>query len=164
MSWLTEDELRNLNFKSIGKNVLISNKASLYNPELMSIGDYSRIDDFCVISGQVTMGRNVHIAVFNNLAGGELGIRLEDFSGLAYGCDIFSQTDDYNGDTLTNPTIPDEFKKEIKKPVRVGKHCIVGTKSIIFPGVNMKDGCSLGAMSMLTQDTDPWGVYLGVPA
>lgn len=164
MAWLTKDELKKMQFKSLGNNVLISDKAAIYNPEMISIGDNSRIDDFCVISGNITIGNNVHIAVFNNVAGGEVGITLDDFSGLAYGCHVFSQSDDYNGNTLTNPTVPDEFKDEIKKPVRIGKHCIVGTNSIIFPGVNMGDGCSVGAMSMLTRSTEPWGVYFGVPA
>ncbi len=164
MAWLTKDELKKIQFKSLGNNVLISDKSVIYNPEMISIGDNSRIDDFCVISGNITIGNNVHIAVFNNVAGGEVGITLEDFSGLAYGCHVFTQSDDYNGNTLTNPTVPDEFKDEIKKPVRIGKHCIVGTSSIIFPGVDMGDGCSVGAMSMLTRSTEPWGVYFGVPA
>lgn len=164
MAWLSKDELHKMQFKSLGKNVLISDKAAIYNPDLITIDNNSRIDDFCVISGKVTIGKNVHIAVFNNVAGGELGITMEDFSGLAYGCHVFTQSDDYNGNTLTNPTVPDEFKTEIKKPIRIGKHCIVGTSSIIFPGVDMGDGCSLGAMSMLTKSTPPWGVYFGVPA
>jgi len=164
MAWLSETQLENMQFKHLGKNVLISEKAAIYNSEMMSIGDNSRIDDFCVVSGKVSIGKNVHFAVFNNISGGELGITFEDFSGLAYGCHVFTQSDDYIGNTLTNPTVPDEFKREIKKKVRIGKHCIVGTGSIILPGVDMADGCSLGAMSMLTKSTEPWGVYFGVPA
>jgi galactoside O-acetyltransferase len=56
----------------------------------MSIGDYSRIDDFYVLSGKITIGRNVHIAVFCNLAGGEPGLTMEDFSGLAYHVNVFT--------------------------------------------------------------------------
>ena len=112
MAWLTKDELKKMQFKSLGNNVLISDKSAIYNPEMISIGDNSRIDDFCVISGNVTIGNNVHIAVFNNVAGGEVGIILDDFSGLAYGCHVFTQSDDYNGNTLTNPTVPDEFKDD----------------------------------------------------
>ena len=113
--------------------MLISDKASLYNCELIDIGDNSRIDSLCVVSGKVSIGRNVHIAVFCNVAGGEAGISMLDFSGLAYGCQVFAQSDDYSGATLTNPTVPDKYKAEIKQPVVIGRHAIVGTKSIVFP-------------------------------
>ena len=164
MGYLSETELSRLNLKKLGKNVLISNKAAINGADEISIGDNSRIDDFCVLSGKVTIGRNVHIAVFSNVAGGELGVELCDFSGLAYSCNVFSQSDDYSGLTLTNPTVPDEYKTEIKKRVRIGRHCILGTGSIVFPGVDMADGCSLGAASVLLRDTEEWGVYAGVPA
>lgn len=111
MAFIPQNELENMGFKRLGKNVKISDKASLYNVEQIEIGDNSRIDDFCLVSGNVKIGRNVHVAAFCNIAGGEPGIVLEDFSGLAYGCHIFSQSDDYSGNTLTNPTIPKQYKK-----------------------------------------------------
>lgn len=164
MAFLTREQLVEMGFRSVGRNVKISDKAAIYNADQISIGDHSRIDDFCVVSGKVTVGRNVHIAVFCNLAGGTEGIELEDFAGLAYGCHVFSQSDDYSGATLTNPTVPAEFKSERKAAVRLGRHCIVGTSSLIFPGVTLAEGCSVGAMSMVTKSTEPWMVYSGIPA
>lgn len=164
MAFYNQVELKKLGFKSLGENVLVSDKASIYNYEQIEIGDNSRIDDFCVLSGKITIGKNVHIAVFCNLAGGEKGIVMEDFSGLAYGCQVFTQSDDYSGKTLTNPTVPDIYKSETKQEIRIGRHCIVGTNSIILPGVNMGDGSSVGAMTMVTKDTEPWTVYFGIPA
>lgn len=164
MSFLPESILAEIGFKGLGINVKISDKASIYNPELMEIGDNSRIDDFCVISGKVNLGRNVHIAVFCNIAGGESGVTLEDFSGLAYGCHVFTQSDDYSGRTLTNPTVPDKYKYETKSPVFIKRHSIVGTCSVIMPGVIVGEGSSIGAMSMVTKATEPWSVYFGIPA
>ena len=164
MPWLNKNQLKKMQFLHLGKNVKISDKATIYNSDCISIGDNSRIDDFCVLSGKIKIGKNVHIAVFNNVAGGEMGITFEDFSSLAYGCHVFTQSDDYKGNTLTNPTVPDEFKNEIKEKIRIGRHCIVGTGSMIFPSVDMADGCSLGAMSMLTKSTEPWSIYYGIPA
>ena len=164
MAFLSGKSLKEMGFKSLGSNVKISDKAAIYNPELMEIGDYSRIDDFCVISGKVSIGRNVHIAVFCNVAGGELGVTLEDFSGLAYGCHVFSQSDDYSGRTLTNPTIPEKFKKVLRSPVILKRHVIVGTCSVVLPGVTLEEGTSVGAMSMVTKSTEPWSVYFGIPA
>ena len=164
MAFLNQSELKSLGIKSLGKEVKISDRVAIHNPELLEIGDYSRIDDFCVLSGKVLIGRNVHIAVFCNLAGGEKGITLEDFSGLAYACHVFTQSDDYTGLSLTNPTVPDKFKEEKKVGVRIGRHAIVGTQSIVFPGANLAEGSSVGACSMVTKDTEEWSVYFGVPA
>ncbi len=164
MAFLTEASLAALGFKRLGDNVKISDKASIYNPELMEIGDHSRIDDFCVISGKVTLGRNVHIAVFCNIGGGDLGVTLDDFSGLAYGCHVFSQSDDYSGRTLTNPTVPDKYKHETKASVLIKRHSIVGTCSVIMPGITLEEGTSIGAMSLVTKSTEPWSVYFGIPA
>ena len=164
MAFLTGDQLEKLGFKDLGRNVKISDKASIYQPELIEIGDDSRIDDFCVVSGNVKIGRNVHIAVFCNVAGGECGVELEDFSGLAYGVHVFSQSDDYSGKTLTNPTVPDIYKNEIKKPVVIGRHVIVGTNSIVFPGVTLSEGTSVGAQSMMTKSSESWSIYFGCPA
>ena len=111
MAFLTKIQLENIGFKYIGNNVQISDKVSIYNPDQIEIGDNSRIDDFCVISGKVAIGKNIHIAIFCNVVGGEKDIVLEDFPGLACGCHVFSQSDDYSGGSLTNPTIPDRFKK-----------------------------------------------------
>lgn len=164
MAFISETKLKEMGFKNLGKNIKISDKSSIYNCDRISIGDNTRIDDFCVISGTVTLGRNVHIAIFNNVAGGELGITMEDFSGLAYGCHVFAQSDDYSGNTMTNPTVPSQYKNEAKSPIHIGRHVIIGTSSIVLPGVTLAEGCSVGAMSMVTKSTDPWGIYFGVPA
>lgn len=164
MAFFSQEQLKLMGFKSLGENVLISDKVSIYNHDLIEIGDNVRIDDFCVMSGKVKIGRNVHIAVFCNVAGGEKGIVLDDFSGLAYACQVFTQSDDYSGRTLTNPTVPDSFKKETKAPVKICRHCIVGASSIIFPGVTLAEGTSVGAMTMVTKSTEPWSVYFGIPA
>lgn len=164
MAYLNKEKLEEFGFKSLGTNVLISDKAAIYNPELIEIGDNSRIDDFSVISGKVTIGRNVFIGVFCNVAGGEKGIVFADFSTLAYGCHVFSQSDDYTGETLTNPTVPDKYKCEIKKEIVIGKHSIVGAKSLIFPGVTLAEGTSIGANSLVIKSTQEWSIYFGSPA
>lgn len=164
MAYYTQKKLKELAFKYIGKNVKISDKASIYNCGQIEIGDNSRIDDFCVISRKIKIGRNVHIAPFCLVAGGEKGIIFEDFSGLAYQVKVFTQSDDYSGRTLTNPTISDEYKKEAKKEVFIGKHSIVGAGSIIMPGVVLVEGISVGALSLVRKKTEEWSIYLGNPA
>ncbi|MEE1652439.1 acyltransferase [Brachymonas sp. J145] len=164
MAYYTQEQLENMGFSSLGKSVKISDKACLYSPELMEIGDYSRIDDFCVLSGRLRIGAHVHIAPFCLVAGGVHGIVMEDFSGLAYQVQVFTQSDDYSGRSMTNPTVPSQYKQESKKPVRIGRHVIIGAGSIVFPGVDLADGCSVGAMTLVASSTEPWGIYVGNPA
>jgi len=164
MAYYTEKELESYRFKSIGKNVKISDKASIYNFDQISIGDNSRIDDFCVISGLIGIGRNVHITPMCLVAGGKEGIIFEDFTTIAYGVKIFTQSDDYLGEGMTNSTVPHQYKKEYKKEVIIKKHSIIGASSIIMPGVVLEEGTSIGAASLVRKSTEEWTIYIGNPA
>ena len=164
MPYLTDKQLIKLGFKFLGGNVKISDKASIYDANLISIGNKSRIDDFCVISGKVDIGEYVHITPMCLVAGGRGGIKLSDFCTLAYGVKIFAQSDDYSGRTMVSSLIDSEYKSELVSPVRIDKHVIIGTNSVVFPGVHIAEGCSLGAMTLLNKSTTPWGIYVGSPA
>jgi acetyltransferase-like isoleucine patch superfamily enzyme len=164
MGYLSQSVLENLGFKYLGKNVKISDTAKIYNANLIRIGNNSRIDDFCVLSGKIDIGRNVFMGVHGNLAGGINGIELSDFVTMAYYVNLFTQSDDYHGETLTNSTIPRKYKNEKFGCIRVGKHAIIGSNSVIMPDAHIAEGCSVGAMSLVTKPTEPWGIYVGIPA
>ncbi len=164
MAYLSQEELEAMGFAQLGQNVRISDKASIYEAEKMEIGDNSRVDDFCVVSGRIVMGRNVHIAPLCLVAGGNPGIVFEDFVGLAYHAQVFSQSDDYSGATMINPTIPSDYKAEVGIPVYLGRHSIVGAGAVITPGVVLGEGTAVGALSLVLKSTEPWSIYAGTPA
>lgn len=164
MAYLTQDELEAMGLKLLGKNVKISDKASIYNPEQLEIDDNSRIDDFCVVSGVVKIGKYNHITPMCLVAGGEKGIYLNDFCTLAYGVKIFAQSDDYSGASMVNSMIPKLYKNETIDMVVINRQVIIGTNSIVMPGVVIAEGCAIGAMTLVTKSTDEWGVYFGCPA
>ncbi len=162
-SFYTIKELRKLGLKSFGKNVLISRKCSIYGAHNISIGNNVRVDDFCILSGKIDVGSYVHIAAYSGLYAGSAGIFLKDFSGISSNCRIYAISDDYfNG--LTNPMIPDRYRNIVSKPVIFNKHCVVGSGTTVLPGVELGEGSSIGAMSLLMKSTQPWKVYFGVPA
>lgn len=163
MAYLSEIELKKLGFKRLGKGVKVSDKACIYNAEQIEIGDHSRIDDFCIISGNVKIGRYNHITPMCLIAGGVPGVFFDDFCTLAYGVKIFSQSDDYSGESLTNSLIPRKYKNEKFSAVYLERHVIVGANSTILPGVRIAQGCSIGAMSLVGKSTEAWGIYIGVP-
>lgn len=164
MAYLTANQLAEKEFKSLGENVRISDKASIYNANQIEIGDNSRVDDFCVLSGRIKIGSFCHIAPLCLVAGGQEGIFLDDFCGLSYGVKVFSQSDDYSGEAMVSPLVPSEYKNEKKEKVVLGRHVIVGTGSTVLPGVYIAEGCSIGAMTLVNRNTDSWGIYVGIPA
>ena len=164
MAYLTIEALESMGFKSVGEGVKISDKASIYNPECIELGDFSRIDDFCVISGSVNIGSYVHVTPMCLIAGGVPGVYLHDFCTLAYGVKVFAQSDDYSGSTMVNSLIPKKYKKELFAKVVLEKQVIVGANATILPGVTISEGCSVGAMSLVNKSTDSWGIYAGNPA
>lgn len=164
MSYLSKSELYKMDFEYLGNDVKISDKASLDKTHLMSIGHRSRIDDFCAVSGSVKLGNNVFVAVHSSLTASLDPITLDDFSTLAFNCQVFSGSDDYSGESMTNPTVPERFKNAWTAPIFIGRHVILGASSIVFPGCVIADGCSIGAGSIVMSSTRPWGVYAGVPA
>jgi len=163
-SFYTEEELKEIGFKKIGKDVLISRKASIYSPENISIGNNVRIDDFCILSGKIRLGNFIHIAAGCYLFGGTEGIEMEDFTGLSSRVVIYSVTDDYSGEALTNPTVLEKYRNIILGKVEIGKHVIIGTAATILPNVKIGEGSAIGAMSLVTKDIPEWSIAVGIPA
>lgn len=164
-SYFTEEELVELGFKKVGKNVKISRKSSIYSPETISIGDNVRIDDFCCIAGGekgISIGSYVHIAIFSAIFGGG-GVTLGDYTGISSRTVLYSSSDDYSGSFLTNPTIPSEYLNVDKGEIFLNKHVIIGTNSTILPNVIIGEGSAVGAYSLVTKNLESWGIYTGVP-
>ena len=65
--------------------------------------------------------------------------------------------------TLTNPTVPTEYKNINHGAIVVGRHVILGTGTLVFPGVHVADGCATGALTVLNKSTEEWGIYVGSP-
>ncbi|BES70780.1 dTDP-4-amino-4,6-dideoxy-D-glucose acetyltransferase VioB [Marinobacter nanhaiticus D15-8W] len=166
MAFLACDQLKSIGFSELGNNVLISDKASIYNPENIKIGSNVRIDDYCVLSagdGGIFIGNYVHIAVFSLLIGAG-SIHLDDFSGLSSRVAVYSSNDDYSGGSLTNPTVPDQFKRVKVSNVYIGKHVIIGSGAVVLPGVTINKGAAVGSLSLVVKDCQEFKIYSGVPA
>jgi len=162
-SFYDENELKELGLKAYGNNVKISRHACFYGAENISIGNNVRIDDFCIVSGKVSLGSNIHVAAFTALYGGKDGIQIDDFANLSSRIGVYSTSDDYSGETMTNPTIPDKYKNVQSAPVHIGRHVIIGSNAVVLPGVNIAEGSSFGSFSFINHDSEPWSINVGVP-
>jgi galactoside O-acetyltransferase len=161
----TKEELNLIGFKSIGENVLISNKCSIYNPQNISIGNNVRIDDFVILSpsSEMIVGDYVHIACYASIIG-KGKIIINDFVGISGRVSIYSSSDDYTGLAMTNPMVPEKFKKVNNGDVILGRHAIIGSGSVILPNVTIGDGCAVGALTLINRDCDEFTIYSGNPA
>lgn len=163
---LSREAIDALGFASVGENVQISDCASFYGVSRITLGNNVRIDDFCVLAagvGGILIGNYVHIAVGSSLIGAGM-ITMSDFSGLSSRISIYSSSDDYSGATLTNPTVPSEYTGVTHADVFLGKHVIVGSGSVILPGVTIEDGVAVGALSLVSKNCKAFGIYAGNPA
>lgn len=165
MAWLSNEQLTAMGFASFGKNVMLSDKASYYNCKNIHLGSNVRIDDFCVLSagvGGIALGNYIHIAVFSSLIGAG-NITLADFSNISSRVSIYSSNDDYSGAAMTNPMVPENFTNVHHADVNISRHVIIGTGSIILPGVTLEEGVAVGALSLVKKDCHAFGVYMGTP-
>lgn len=162
-SFYSEEELQTLGFRHVGTGVLVSRKASIYGAGRISLGDHVRVDDFCILSGTITLGNYIHVAAYSALYGGDAGITVDDFANISSRVCVYAVSDDYSGETMTSPMVPDTYKNVEEKPVHIGRHCIVGSGSIVLPGVTLEEGGAFGCMSLIKHSTLPWKIYAGIP-
>lgn len=164
--FLKQEELEKIGFKKIGTNVLISDKCSIYNAKNIEIGSNVRIDDFTILSageGGIKIGSYIHIACFTSLIGGG-EIILEDFVQVSSRVTVLSSSDDFSGNFLIGPCIPNEFKNVKSDKVHLMKHSVVGTGCSLLPGVTLFEGASVGAMSLVKSDIEEFTLFFGIPA
>ncbi|WP_286876804.1 MULTISPECIES: acyltransferase [Pantoea] len=167
LGYYNEEQLSDFGFKKIGKNVLIAKNCNIVGIENISIGNNVRIDAFTTIiaagSGYLNIGSYIHIGGYSAIFAGA-GVVMEDFSGLSQGVKIYSKSDNYSGEHMTNPTVSSDLTGVIEGKVKIGRHAIIGSQSIVLPGVEVKEGVAVGANSLLTKTTEEWYIYFGSPA
>lgn len=147
-----------------GENVSIDETVKIINPENLIIGSNVRIDAYCLIiaSSKITIGNNVHIGPFVQLAGSK-NIFIDDYCGLSSRVSLFTATDDYTSGFLTNPTIPANFKNVKYGNITLEKHVIIGSGSVVLPGVTMKYGSASGALTLINKSIPECIVISGNP-
>ena len=166
IGYYDNNDLKPLGFKSLGTNVKIAKNCLIFGIQNISIGNNVIIDSFCSLivpgDGYLNIGSYVHIASYCHLLASD-GIELNDFCGLSQGVKIYSKTDDYSGNSLTNPTIPNAYKSIKKGKVIINEHSIIGAGCVILPNVTIGEGTSVGALSLIGSNLDSWTIYVGNP-
>ena len=152
--------------KHCGTNVFISANAEIRRPQLVSVGNHVALDTGLYLTTQAEIGDYIHIAPYVTVIGGADGLlQMDHFSSIAAGSRIICASDGHMGAGLPGPTIPEEFHDEVTyAPVIFERFANVATNVVIMPGVVLAEGTVIGACSLVTKSTEPWTVYVGIPA
>ncbi len=110
-----------------------------YFTRLLEVGNNSGIGVNCYISGKVIIGNDVMMAP--NVS-------------------ILTVNHNY----MDKKLLIAEQGNSSEKPVVIGNDVWIGMNAIILPGVNIADGCVIGAGAVVTKDTEPYSVVAGNPA
>ena len=120
-----------------GKKVNIEHKA--YFSPRVSLGDYSGIGVNAKIYGTCTIGSHVMM-----------------------GQDCTVITRNHRHDRTDIPMMEQGFEEE--RPVIIGNDVWIGDRVTILPGVQIGDGCIIGAGAVVTGSIAPYSIAAGVPA
>lgn len=123
--------------QKIGKNVNVERNA-FFNPKV-EIGDNSGIGIDCELNGKIKIGDNVLM-----------------------GPEVVFYTQNHEFKDKNRLIINQDFRKE--EQIEIGNDCWIGRRTIILPGVNIGEGCVIGAGSIVTKSFEPYSIIAGNPA
>jgi len=150
----------------IGKNLpsgyfplgMIFNKFRIFLlKHIINIGNH------CKVQANVYVGNGGNIKIGNYCNINEnvkiRNIIMGDYVMVAPGVHFITGHHEYLD--LTKPMM---FQKEIQKTTKIGSDVWIGTNAIIMNGVEIEDGCIIGANSVVTKNCEKYGIYGGIPA
>ena len=153
-NFLNNKQLKNLKFKSLGRNIKISSNVTIIGAKI-KIGNNVRIDDYTILSvqeGYLEIGSNVHIGGQSYL-GCAGGIIIKNNVNISQGVKIYSKINDYLDGR--------KFNKTIKVPVKIFNEVIIGSNSVVIGNCKINTGATVGALSFVKEDLKSWTVYAG---
>ncbi|MDO7874161.1 hypothetical protein Q5H93_05405 [Hymenobacter sp. ASUV-10] len=152
--------------QSCGDDVFISANVEIRRPHLVRVGSHVAIDSGVYLTTAAEIGDYTHLSPYLTIIGGaQSTLVVEDFVTIAAGSRLICGSDRFMGDGFTSVTAPEEFRDTVDfGTIRCSRFSGIGTNVVIMPDVTIGEGCVIGACSLVTKDTEPWTVYVGVPA
>jgi len=112
---------------------------------------------FCKVTNKTRLGNNVHINGLMVYGSGNLTIGNNFHSGKELL--IYTSTHNYK----SGNAIPYD-ETFIDEDVVIEDNVWIGVRSIILPGVTIKEGAIIGAGSVIAKDVEPCAIVTGNPA
>lgn len=152
----------------VRRPVFIRGKHLIHFGDGFTTGYNCRIEAFETEKGKnkrIIFGENCKMGDYVHIAGGE---SVNIGNNVLMGSKILV-TDishgSYNGDALdSSPQIPPDERPINTSPVNIGSNVWVGDNVCILAGVNIGDGCVIGANSLVNKDIPNDSIAVGSPA
>lgn len=138
------------NYNVIEKNVIVGDYVNIQHYALLKegteIGNNCYVDSYVLFSGDCKIGNNVVLRYQSIIA---RNIIIED--------DVFF--------TAGVKTISlDHTRSPGQKTLVIKKGSFFGDNVVVLGGITLAENCIFGACAFVNRDTEPNGVYVGIPA
>jgi len=149
--------------KHLGEGALIGKTVRIREPEKVSIGKGTIIDDFTYISGDVEIGCYSHIAPNCTLSCGAGKLYIGNFVGISSGSCIYVSSTDYVRATLDLPSVPRDLKFGGEfADVSISDFVLLGSHSVVLPGSILPVGFATTAQTVVRpRQFEEWTLYGG---
>lgn len=181
--WSLNSYLCKAQLKSLGRGSFISPKADILDKASVSIGGNSRVGEYCRIEaldgssidigersriyryahligygGKITLGNKCSVHPWVMISGpGNVAIgnhvRIAPRVTIVAGNHVFNRAD-----------LPIHEQGMEAGNISIQDDCWLGANAVILSGVTVREGSVIGAGSVVTKDTEAYGIYAGVPA
>ena len=158
-NFFSKKELLGLGFSKVGEGNLISKKSNFYDIR-GEIGSGNRIDDFCIIKGNIFIGNKVHICSHTSLSGVGGNIVIGDLSGIGVNNIFYTASDDMFQSSLCGPLVDKKLTSLKTGDINIGTGVALGGRVTIMPNVKIGNFSAVGLQSIITKDLEPYYVYM----
>ena len=151
--------------KKVGNGVNILPLAKICRPQVVELGDDTRVCDFVFIWGGngVKIGKNCDVQPHVTVWGGGA---LEVGDRVSIGLNSVLLTAVYtHGDGLKMVDGLEEGEAiAAYGKLTIGTDAYIGASCTLMPDITIGEGAIIGAASFVNKDCEPWGIYVGSPA
>ena len=152
MNTYSKEELIEIGFSEIGKNVSVHKSTQFYKISGV-IGDNSRLDGPSIYTGNIIIGSNVHIGAFCRLAATNSTIKIGSFSGISSHCAIYAVSEDFSSHTgFGNPTLDSFYQNTVNKEIVIGEYVMCGVGVTLLPGTRLEDKCVISSALVIRRN------------
>lgn len=156
-------EFKREDFAKIGENVIFEPGVLVFHPENIEIGDNVYVGHNAMLkahhTGKLIIGNEVWIGQ-NCFIHGAGGVTIGSHVGIGPGVMMYSSPHDLSQDNLGPISdLPAKFQ-----PIVIEDDCNLGMGSILIGKVKLAKGTQVGAGAVVTKDTEPMSIMVGVPA
>lgn len=151
---------------AVGADVFISASVEIRRPHLVIVGSHVAVDSgfYCTVAAE--LGDYIHIGPHVTAIGGAGStLRMSHFTTIGAGSRLVCGSDEFLGEGLLGYAVPHRYRDNVQEStVTLAMFASLGTNVVVHPGVTLAEGSVVGSCSLVTQNTEPWTIYHGIPA